>query len=31
MLARFAIVLVAIPFTDGPDVKPRPAMVICLG
>jgi mRNA interferase MazF len=30
MLARFDIVLVAFPFTDGPDVKPRPAMVICL-
>ena len=30
MLARFDIVLVAFPFTDGPNVKPRPAMVICL-
>ena len=25
MLARFDIVLVAFPFTDGPNVKPRPA------
>ena len=30
MLVRFDIVLVAFPFTDRPDVKPRPAMVICL-
>ncbi|WP_411874391.1 type II toxin-antitoxin system PemK/MazF family toxin [Vulcanococcus limneticus] len=30
MLARFDIVLVAFPFTNGPNVKPRPAMVICL-
>lgn len=30
MLARFDIVLVAFPFTDGPNVKPRPAMAICL-
>ena len=30
MLARFDIVLVGFPFTDGPNVKPRPAMVICL-
>jgi mRNA interferase MazF len=30
MLARFDIVLVAFPFSDGPNVKPRPAMVICL-
>jgi len=30
MLARFAIVLVAFPLTNGPNVKPRPAMVICL-
>jgi hypothetical protein len=30
MLARFDIVLVAFPFTDGPNVKPRPAMVIGL-
>ncbi len=29
MLARFDIVLVTFPFTDGPNVKPRPAMVIC--
>jgi len=29
MLARFDIVLVAFPFTDGPNVKPRPVMVIC--
>jgi mRNA interferase MazF len=30
MLARFEILLVPFPFTDGPNVKPRPAMVICL-
>ena len=34
MLARFDIVLVGVlvgfPFTDGPNVKPRLAMVICL-
>jgi len=30
MLARFDIVLVAFPFTDGPNIKPRPAMVIGL-
>ena len=30
MLARFDIVLVPAPFTDGPNVKPRSAMVICL-
>jgi hypothetical protein len=30
MLARFDIVLVAFPFTNGPNVKPRPAMVIGL-
>jgi hypothetical protein len=30
MLARFDIVLVGFPFTDGPNVKPRLAMVICL-
>ena len=30
MLARFEIVLVAFPFTDGPNVKPRPALVIYL-
>lgn len=30
MLTRFDIVLVAFPFTDGPNIKPRPAMVICL-
>ncbi|MFM8277849.1 MAG: type II toxin-antitoxin system PemK/MazF family toxin, partial [Cyanobium sp.] len=30
MLARFDIVLVAFPFTDGPHVKLRSAMVICL-
>jgi mRNA interferase MazF len=30
MLARFDIVLVAFPFTDGPNVKPRPAMMIGL-
>jgi mRNA interferase MazF len=29
MLARFDIVLVAFPFRDGPNVKPRPALVIC--
>ena len=29
MLARFDIVLVAFPFTDGPNVKPRSALVIC--
>jgi mRNA interferase MazF len=29
-LARFDIVLVPFPFTDGPNVMPRPAMVICL-
>ena len=29
MLARFDLVLVAFPFTDGPNVKPRPALVIC--
>jgi mRNA interferase MazF len=28
MLARFDIVLEAFPFTDGPNVKPRPALVI---
>ncbi len=30
MLARFVIVLVAFPFTDGANVKPRPALVIYL-
>jgi hypothetical protein len=30
MLARFDIVLVGFPFTDRTNVKPRPAMVICL-
>ena len=30
MLARFDIVLVPFPFTDGPNVKPKPAMIICL-
>ena len=30
MLAGFDIVLVAFPFMDGPNVKPGPAMVICL-
>ena len=30
MLARFDIVLIAFPFTDGPNVKPRPALVIYL-
>jgi hypothetical protein len=29
MRARFDIVLVAVPFTDGPNLKPRPALVIC--
>lgn len=29
MLARFDIVLAAFPFMDGPNVKPRPALVIC--
>jgi mRNA interferase MazF len=29
MLARFDIVLLVFPFTDGPNVKPRPALVIC--
>jgi mRNA interferase MazF len=29
MLARFDIVLVAFPFMNGPNVKPRPALVIC--
>jgi hypothetical protein len=29
MLARFDIVLGAFPFTDGPIVKPLPALVIC--
>jgi mRNA interferase MazF len=28
MLSRYDIVLVAFPFTDGPAVKPRPALVI---
>jgi len=28
MLQRYAIVLVAFPFTDGPAAKPRPALVI---
>jgi hypothetical protein len=28
MLARFVIVLVTFPFTDGPNVKPRSALVI---
>ena len=28
MLQRYAIVLVAFPFTDGPSAKPRPALVI---
>jgi hypothetical protein len=27
MLARFDIVLVAFPFTDGPKIKSLPAMV----
>lgn len=31
MLARFDIVLVAFPFTDGPNVKPLPAIVRCDG
>jgi hypothetical protein len=31
MLARFDIVLVAFPFTDGPNVEPRPAIVRCDG
>jgi len=30
MLARFDIVLVAFPFTDGPNANSRPALVICL-
>lgn len=30
MLARSDIVLVAFPFTDGPNVKPRPVLVNCL-
>ena len=31
MLARFDIVLVAFLFTDGPNDKPRPAIVRCDG
>lgn len=30
MLARFDIVLVPFPCTDGPNAKPRPAMLIRL-
>ncbi len=28
MVQRYEIVLVAFPFTDGPAVKPRPALVV---